>query len=357
MRAMPCLFHAKPHRIAARIVLIGGGLLAVLLLLEGSFRLAGLSGFHRPRTHDGAGAVLPPGASPPGVSYLYRPHARFHIRYDDNPRGYFDEDNGITYEMNNLGFRDQERFPPRRPGVKRIIVLGDSFTFGEGVHPEDMFVHRIEQMLLDAGDSVEVLNFALGGWGTVDEIAYLERCGLAFAPDLVLVAYVLNDAQYAGKLDFWEDFRQQFESSWVRHSALLSHFYMRLLQGTYVRRHVRELVRDAQAEQEKWRISFAALDKGDTLCAAHGARLAVVLLPFMYAFDDYPFLPFNRMIERHCRERSIPVRDLLPAFAGLDHEKLWVHPSDPHPNEIGHELIARELVRFLREEKLLEGVR
>ena len=108
------------------------------------------------------------------------------------------------------------------------------------------------------------------------------------------------------------------------------------------------------ADRGKWQASFAELDRGNALAAANGARFAVAILPFMYDLTDYPFLPVNRMIEAHCQKRGMPVRDLLPAFAGRKHEDLWVHPSDPHPNEIGHQLIAAGLADFILQERLLD---
>ena len=201
-----------------------------------------------------------------------------------------------------------------------------------------------------------MLNFSIKGWSTRDQIAYLEAQGLAFAPDLVLVAYVLNDADYAGGLDVWEGFRQQYQHSWLRYSAVLSFAYASIAQRTYVKDYVNDMITRSLSQESKWAASFAELDRGRRLAEDNGARFAVAILPFMYELDtDHAFLSIHRMIAEFCRMKGIPVRDILPAFFGRQYTEMWVHPSDPHPNREAHRVIAKALADFILEEGLLTG--
>jgi lysophospholipase L1-like esterase len=85
-----------------------------------------------------------------------------------------------------------------------------------------------------------------------------------------------------------------------------------------------------------------------------GAAFAVAILPFMYDLkEDNPFLPIHRLIQEYCIHHDIPVTDLFPVFKGQKYADLWVHESDPHPNEKGHELIARGLFDFIISKQLL----
>lgn len=93
------------------------------------------------------------------------------------------------------------------------MLLGDSFTFGEGVRLEDTFAVRLEEKLQRSRPGAEVLNLGISSWNTQDELIYLNRAGLDFDPDLVLAVFVLNDAAYSGGLDIWEDFRARYEAS------------------------------------------------------------------------------------------------------------------------------------------------
>lgn len=95
--------------------------------------------------------------------------------------------------VNSAGFRDREFEPARREGVARIVALGDSITFGNGIPLADTWPKRLERLLLDAGRPTEVLNLGVGGYDTLQEAVMLERIGLRYAPDEVVVCFCMND--------------------------------------------------------------------------------------------------------------------------------------------------------------------
>ncbi len=99
---------------------------------------------------------------------------------------------GHPVATNSMGFRDRE-FGPPEPGVFRILVLGDSVTFGHGVPGNATFARRLEVLLSTRERRVDVLNAGVPGWSTRQERIFYERHGEELAPDLVLVGFVLND--------------------------------------------------------------------------------------------------------------------------------------------------------------------
>ena len=98
---------------------------------------------------------------------------------------------GVEATVNSHGFRDREYEVPKPPGTYRILVLGDSVTFGHRMPLETTYTKRLESMVADR--NIEVLNFGVGGYDTLREAATLERHGARFEPDLVLVGYCFND--------------------------------------------------------------------------------------------------------------------------------------------------------------------
>lgn len=345
------------ERYRKQLALSAASTVFALLIIEAVFRVLGLTGYHAPRTREWAHALVADSDRVPGVSKQFMPHSTFRFCYDSNPKGYFDSDSCLTYAVNNVGVRDHDYAVEKPPGVKRLVILGDSFAFGEGVRLQHRFSTLLEKRLVDAGLKVEVLNFSVGGWGTRDEISYLEHVGMMFDPDLVLVAYVLNDADYAGGLDVWQNFTSQYEKSWLRFSSLLSFAYARLGQRSFVKSYVAAMTTRSLGERDQWTSSFDELDRGKELALRNGAKFGVAILPFMYELSaDYPFRPIDRMIEEACRKNGIPVADLLPALLGNAYADLWVHPSDPHPNKKGHELIAEGLYNFILRSQLGESL-
>lgn len=313
-------------------------------------RALDVRGWHEPRTRGWKHARVADTERIPGVAVQFKPYSVVQYDYDSNPRRYFDAKNGLTYHMNRWGFRGADCAMRKQPGTKRIVVLGDSFTFGEGVRLQDTFCSRLETLLRhDLGEPVEVLNFGISGWATRDEILFYERMCAFFKPDLTIVAYVLNDADHAGGLDVWDNFRLQYECKSLRRSYFASWIYASVKRRLVAQRYMKSLVQSAHADRSKWDESFAYLSTGRRIAAANGSRYLVALFPFMYSLDDhYPFLSLHQMVGGYCRQDSIPFLDLFPAFKGHPYTDLWVHPTDQHPNEIGHRLAAEALSRHIQ---------
>lgn len=137
--------------------------------------------------------------APEHPGYLFPPH--FAVRYE-TPE--FD----ITASINSLGIRDREYPQERTPGKKRILVFGDSFTFGWGVSLQDTWVKRWEQHLNKNGGNVEVLNFGQSGRWTRNFAQEAERVIPELKPDAVVIAlYQANDLYQA--MDFAQPNKEQ----------------------------------------------------------------------------------------------------------------------------------------------------
>jgi len=96
---------------------------------------------------------------------------------------------GETITVNHDGYRGRRHPRAPTPGVTRVVMLGDSVTFGTGVGDGETFSH-----LLDARPDLEVLNLGVDGYGTDQELIRLEREGLAFGPQVVILNFcVRND--------------------------------------------------------------------------------------------------------------------------------------------------------------------
>ena len=92
--------------------------------------------------------------------------------------------------INARGERGIERPYAKPAGVARVVLLGDSTAWGWGVDDELMWPRLVEREL--AG-RVEIINLAVPGYGTDQELWCLDREGLKYEPDLVLLAFVHND--------------------------------------------------------------------------------------------------------------------------------------------------------------------
>jgi hypothetical protein len=100
---------------------------------------------------------------------------------------------GVTISTNAMGLRDRE-IEPRKEGELRILLLGDSITFGYGVPIEQTYGRRLESILTAQVDRpVITVNGGMGGFNTVQEHDFLEKHATEIDPDVVTVLYLAND--------------------------------------------------------------------------------------------------------------------------------------------------------------------
>ncbi|PYQ71780.1 MAG: hypothetical protein DMG01_25205, partial [Acidobacteria bacterium] len=103
---------------------------------------------------------------------------------------------GVPVHINSLELRDPREYPlPKRSNTVRILVLGDSVTFGHGSVYETTYPYLLEQRLKRWRPDVDwqVWNAAVPGYNTSQELAHLLEVGDRFHPDLVVVGFFEND--------------------------------------------------------------------------------------------------------------------------------------------------------------------
>ncbi len=103
---------------------------------------------------------------------------------------------GVPARTNALGFRDNREYSlDKPPGTFRIIILGDSVTFGHGSVYEHTYPRLLEDRLTAWKPQVnwQVWNLGVPGYNTSQELAYLREVGQAYRPDLVIVGFYGND--------------------------------------------------------------------------------------------------------------------------------------------------------------------
>jgi carbamoyltransferase len=121
-------------------------------------------------------------------------HPIFGYQYSPGVRMSLPRPGGGRYQMavNAMGIRaDREYSPAKPPGVRRLIVLGDSMPAGQYLSNADRFSELLERRV----PNLEVINLALEGSGTDQEVLLYEHLGLQFEHDAVIVLPFLQNAR------------------------------------------------------------------------------------------------------------------------------------------------------------------
>jgi len=269
---------------------------------------------------------------------------------------YFDENGCVPVDTNSLGLRDAEFPAHKRPGEFRVLALGDSMTYGQGVRLDLTWPQVLEARLrAERSGPVEVINAGFAAGPGVNSPDGCDRWvvdnGILFEPDVVVVGMCLNDVGPIPMLTYPAVQLEPVLGGW-------SHLLDTVVQGVRQRQQ-RAVLRDYGPAVEKdpaaWLASQRGLRALRDFLAARAVPLVVVVFPMMSQLepDLYPCRSVHRLIGDFCQQEGIRTLDLLPAFLGMAELDLWVHPTDQHPNHVGHRILAEHIHAFLKAEGLL----
>jgi lysophospholipase L1-like esterase len=270
-----------------------------------------------------------------------------------------------------LGFRTPYEPGAAADGALRVLALGDSFTWGDGIADDaKTWPVRLETKLREERDGapVEVINLAQRGFTTANQAELLRRLGWAFEPDLLLVQFFINDV-----LPSSPDLgRRQSEWLYPRHSLLPDSWR----QGAIRRSAVLELLERAYSglrnrsrpsltslyrdDFEGWRQLRTALHEMAEAARARGGPAAFLLFPRLHAGHwsaaDHPDAAVHGRVVRAARAAGFRVLDLTETFAkeGQDGRRWWAQPYDAHPNAPAHALVAERIARWAQRQGWLE---
>lgn len=231
----------------------------------------------------------------------------------------------ISINTNSRGFRDVEHKEEKTPGVCRIALLGDSVAFGWSLNFEQTLSRRLSAALPNPHD-VEVLNLAVGGYDTEQEVATLMEEGVRFKPDIVLVAFVLND---------FEPYRDNFVRWHTSHSGSYAFDFL-----NFQFQMLRSKFGDSPVKRGFEKLSNAR--------KIHNFRPLLVIFPYFERTNEgkYPYEKFHAKVRGLARQNGLDVLDLGPEFYKAD---LAVVSEDVvHPNAKGIELAARAISSYLQ---------
>jgi len=289
--------------------------------------------------------------------------------------------------INQDGFRDGDYTRERRPGVARIVALGDSITFGNKLEYEDTWCKQLEVLLAESGTPTEVLNLGVGGYDTRHEVEFLAQTGLVFEPDCVVVAYCINDlATVSVNLKKIAEMRHE-PVGWLTHSHVAQWFAARLATTTEDEDHEESTAPDPNLEALRAELSTLLprsasgepahhandlrrlgwytepgrlervgreFERLAELSREHGFEALVIVVPYL---DEGPhdanaraWAQVYAMVRYEVERAGLQYVEGRSAFVGTELQTLRLRPEDMvHPNAAGHRLLAQLLLPVCEE--------
>jgi len=212
---------------------------------------------------------------------------------------------GVPVKINRLGFRDNREYSlEKSPSTFRILVLGDSVTFGHGSVYEYTYPVLLEQKLKAwrADLDWQVWNAAVPGYNTSQELAELVDVGPRFKPDLVIVGFFEND--------FVDNFPVEPPGAWARaRSAVLSTLYRHVYSiELYKRLYLQVAWRWSRKTSYRQRLEHLAEEEQLTATAPDiSHRQSQRLTPYDWLSDE-------QLASMACPDQPPANPDLVPSI-------------------------------------------
>lgn len=308
-----------------------------------------------------------------------------------------DRDGSWKFVTNAQGFRSDKDFHvDKPPGVFRIIALGDSTTEGFEVRQDYTYSAVLARYLRQNGVDAEVFNTGISGFGTAEELLYLENAGIKYHPDAVVLGFYSNDFDDNVRSDLFHLEGGKLVAAntayipgvrildlinavpplrWLSENSYFYSFAMntvweaskRALLGTDERRRETELTVGSSLNNYKEQLAIALIHRLYMFCRAHNIILIILDIPQpdiraanigapkigppkTDATVERGFLAsVPAKLQNQFRENSdalIPSEEVFGPYRGL--AQLFGLGGLGHPNEFAHLMMGTAVGRELR---------
>lgn len=246
----------------------------------------------------------------------------------------------IDIRINKDGLRGAELIPVS-DGMKRVLFLGSSITFGWGVREPDTLTEVLNKKFKDSGQAVSVLN---GGIGNYNTVRYVERFMTRLAPlkpDVIVVQYFVNDAEVlkSGGGNWFLRNSQLAVTLWIAINRVFKPAGATTLVDYYKKLY--------DPEAPGYQAMRKSLQKLSDYGASKNVPIVLAMTPDINLLENYPFKFIHQNLKKLSKEFGFTFVDLLPSFSTIKSRELWAMAGDPHPNARGHRLMAESLYPVL----------
>jgi hypothetical protein len=279
---------------------------------------------------------------------------------------------GKILNSNSKGFRGKEEYEYRRTiGKQRIIVLGDSFTFGEEVSDDETYSSKLESGL----QNIEVLNLGVQGYGNDQMLLRLQEEGIKYHPDIVVLGFTYIDI-YRNIESFFAFAKPRFRlgAEGLKLTNVPVPTPEHVLSAEPYRPKALDILEIlhqklrwslGQNEKEARAVTRLLLGQIASTTRSIGAVPVFVYLPVYEEIQPIPKGSFlltanspsvaNREEYLHqvCQEQDIPCLFLRPRFRE-EVEKGVNFDPERHWNAQAHKVAAQEMIDFLVTNRLIQ---
>ncbi|HML15156.1 MAG TPA: SGNH/GDSL hydrolase family protein [Xanthobacteraceae bacterium] len=272
----------------------------------------------------------------PGARHAFYWHGALHVLNDDN-------------------LRWSRPFPPKRDDTYRVMVVGDSFTYGQGIAEEDRFSNLVEQWL-GADFRIELINIGHPSYQSADILAEIKHYLPVLRPNLVLYAVCLNDflpsgvRPYPDHLSHPFPLPEAFENWMIAHTrvgALVNDLYDATLRRFHLRNDFYDdILADFAGYQRRFAGDVAQMN--EVVRAANLSPLVAMVIDQLPLYQGRGY-QIARIAENDFAKAGAEVIRSEPFYRTYSGRDFSVSRWEGHPNEEANWLWAEMIADALRQ--------
>jgi len=261
---------------------------------------------------------------------------------------------GIEYITNSYGIRNKE-ITHDTSESPIILVLGDSFIWGHGLHEESLVTTKIENILKKKYSESTVINTGICGYDTRDEYYQLKKLYPVYSPDHVILFFFTNDiierdenlkrvklSWYLRLKEFLRKNSRFFRYCYYKYKSNIVSKYG--VSSSLIPEGYKEL-----DDNKKGWVDFKKYTlKIEKFCANNKITFTFVIIPTLIALNEnYPYKELHNKVKEFVSKSDIPLIDLLPVFQHYPAEDLWINPENTHWNDHATTLASENVSKYL----------
>ena len=277
---------------------------------------------------------------------IYEPFKNQEIPYVHKPNLVQAQARGLAIiNTDSLGLRAMTGgavYGAKQAGEYRIAIVGDSFTFGEGIQrTEDTFAHVLETRLNHKqASNVRVFNYGTSAYSVKEMTAVLKSRMLAIEPDLVLLAIIPTDFNLS-RTPTIDDSGYLIDQN----LSLIPSMAQHILRGIHLMYVLRDIALRFSHRFDIIEIlsrgelpeSYRYIQQFKDIAEQHSLAYAILLLPWV------PWGAFPNQLAHD----GITYCDLSFLLDEFTQAQYMATRFDPHPSVAVHSRIGDELAEYV----------
>jgi len=256
--------------------------------------------------------------------------------------------------LNSDNMRDINYNIEKEEGTIRVAAIGDSFTFGSGVKDVNKTYSAVLEKLLNEkypSKNIEVLNFGIPGYDSIDELKVIRDKAMKYNPDIIIIGYVANDLINVDPnltSQKWSNYEIPY-IGFILRNKLYSYYFIesrvnRFLENIGVKENWVYLLNESYSSELNREYNLDIYKQIGNITKENNISVLVVSFPLITNFENYPLNIIDDFAENISIQNNFSYLKILPYYSEYEPNELVVNKYDSHPNELGHEIVAKALL-------------